>query len=357
MVEIDASNGWGQLLRIAVSGALITQKEITIKNICKTYSPSGLNQSKLTQLQNLEQLGVLEIKGLGIGSTTITLTPTGKDLPKNIDIDLQRPSSTILALNMILFPVLFSSKKTTISIKGTTHGKKAPPATVYRDIYWRYLTRYLEEGEFIITKMGIYPEIGELNLILQGKAKLSKNTPKLLIRKPKELVAIKGNFAAKTQEYIQRSEKILSILFKSKNIPFSLITRITEKDVTAIDLEAFFGDSEGYDNFRPFIKGKDELFEEEINEKILVEFSREFQQEITNYTLDEHTGDFLVPLLALVGGEMPISQLSPHMKAAIPVLETLYCVKFSYINKLLSCGGYAGQIEPEEGELPSVDDL
>lgn len=354
MKELDASNGAGQLLRTAIICSLITGKSISLKNICSSYNPSGLNQSKLELLNKLEELGIAQVKGAGIGSSNVIIIPTKKELPKNIVLDLKRPSSTILALDGLLLPFVFSNKRTKIVIKGTTHGNRSPPASFYKETYWRYLKPYLEYGELNATKLGCYPEIGELTVKFQGKGNLNNQTPKLIITKKPELITIKADLINNDQEYLQRTEKLLRLAFTSKQVPFTITTRISSNKVTALSLIAFFGDFEGYDNDKPFIKGTDILANTDLSEKRILEFSKNFQNELSEPYLDEHTADLLVPLLAFVGGSLPISQLSSHMESLIPILEEILEVPFVFQENTLSCEGYARTLDDN---LPSIDDL
>ena len=354
MKELDASKGAGQLLRLAIICSLITKKALSLKNICSSYNPPGLNQSKLEILNKLEDLGIAKVKGAGIGSSNVVIIPTKKELPKNVVLDLKRPSSTILALDGLLLPFIFSDKRTTIIIKGTTHGNRSPPVSFYKETYWRYLKPYLDYGDLNASKLGCYPEIGELTVKFQGLGRLTNQTPKLIITKKPELVAIKADLINNSQEYLQRTEKLLRLAFTSKQVPFTITTRISSNEVTALSLIAFFGDFEGYDNDKPFIKGTDILRNGELTEKQILELSKSFQSELLNPYLDEHTADLLIPLLAFVGGSLPISQLSSHMEAAIPILEDILDVEFTFQENTLSCNGYARLLD---NDLPSIDDL
>lgn len=354
MLQIDASKGWGELLRIAITGAIITRKSIHLDHICESYNPPGLTRSKIRLLETLQELKLVTIKGLGVGSTTLIIEPLEKDLPRKIDIDLERPASAILALNAIILPLLFSKHKHVVTIKGATNSLKAPPATTFREILMKYYSLYTLIAQCNITTLGCYPEIGEVQVTIQGKGELHKAVSPLRIRINQELVALRGELITADETYADRTRRLLELSFSSLQQPFTLDTRTTKTPSTALTLMAYYGDEYGYDSTKPFVKGLDMFKDGEIKESELLEFAKRFREETHRETLDQRTAEQLVPLLAIVGGELPIETLEGHIEAAIPILEQIYEVQFNYANKRLICNGYVSQIEEE---IIALEDL
>ena len=360
MLEIDLSKGEEQLLRIIINFSILLKKSITVKNIFSNNEPSGLNKSTLFFLQKLVDMKIVKISGLGIGSSLLLIEPLN-DLPKKILFDLESSTSSTIVVDSLLLPLLFARKKINLVVKGNTHGDNHPSALYYKEVFFKYLFGYLENYDFRIPKVGLYSEIGEIEIFVEGKNFLENKIPKLIINKPKELVAIKGYITNNDENYLLSVERILNIFFSSKKTPFRLNTILSKSDSSALVLIAYFGDEEGYDNSKPFLIGNDLLSKKTLKEKDLIVFLTKFKKDLENPSLDNYAEYLLLPLLAFVGGKIPLKKLTNKINSIVDLLEKILDIQFIYEEGYLKTKGYLEQnpsfFKLSDDDLIDIDDL
>lgn len=162
MIHIDGSfgEGGGQILRTSLALAAITGKDVTIENIRANREKPGLRPQHLTGVIALADICGAEVRGIEVGSTTLTFKPhTIK--PGNYEFDISRIRSSAgsvnLVLQAILWPLAFAGKKSRITIKGGTHVPFAPTSNYISEVF---LPTVAEMGlicHYQTIKCGYYP--------------------------------------------------------------------------------------------------------------------------------------------------------------------------------------------------------
>ncbi len=329
----------GQILRTALAYSVLTGKPITLTDILINRSLKGLSADKVTYINALAKGTEATISGVGIGSTTITFKPRSSWSTRHVELNLD--GSVVLGIDALLLPLLFSGKRTTITLTGLTHPISAPSIIFYKELFFRFLKPYLQRGTITIDKDGLFPTKGTVTCVIEGKYTTSDIFPKLKIIPKQELIAIKGVIGCADEKSLDRGKALVELAIKPKP---HIQTKNFSGEGISIFLSAFYGDDGNYDNDHPFIKGFDDLIDQPDD---LIKKSRLFKDIMNKYSLDEYTAELLLPLLSLVGGKIPIFTLKSQMNEIIDLAKKMLGVTFTFSNGFLSCDGYYNLIEEQ----------
>lgn len=127
MLHIDGSQGegGGQILRTALSMAMVTGTDISIENIRAGRRKPGLMRQHLTCLQAAQAVSNAKVSGAEIGSTAIEFKP-GDIQAGDYEFSVGTAGSTMLVFQTVL-PALSMAKETSrIKFSGGTHNSMAP---------------------------------------------------------------------------------------------------------------------------------------------------------------------------------------------------------------------------------------
>lgn len=133
MIEIDGSygEGGGQILRTALSLAMVTGTPVHIANVRARRSKPGLMRQHLTAVVAAQAISGARTEGAAIGSTALTFEP-GPVRAGNYDFAIGSAGSCTLVLQTLL-PALWSAAGTTASrspcpVAPTTPWRPQPPS-------------------------------------------------------------------------------------------------------------------------------------------------------------------------------------------------------------------------------------
>ena len=161
MLVIDGSQGegGGQILRTALALAMITQKNIVIKNIRAGRKKPGLQPQHLACVKAAVEVCQGKVSGDRPGSTEIEFSP-GPISPGRYRFDIRTAGSACLLGQMLSLPLAMTGAGSALTIRGGTHVPWSP-LYPYLDRQWR--PHLAECGIHVRTTLGqagFYPQGG-----------------------------------------------------------------------------------------------------------------------------------------------------------------------------------------------------
>lgn len=161
MIEIDGSQGegGGQVLRSALTLAMITGQPFRITQIRAGRSKPGLMRQHLVAVQAAAAISAAQVQGAEVGAQELLFTPgvvTGGDYTFAIGT----AGSCTLVLQTILPALLFAKTASTVRISGGTHNPLAPPAPFIERAYCAMLRRMGANVALDVERVGFYPAGG-----------------------------------------------------------------------------------------------------------------------------------------------------------------------------------------------------
>ena len=159
--EIDGSHGegGGQILRTALSLAIITGQAIQIKNIRAKRKTPGLMRQHLTAVNAAVAISGAEVNGAQVGSTELSFTPD-KLQGGDYNFNIGTAGSCTLVLQTVLPALLMAEQESRLVITGGTHNTMSPPFHFLQRAFIPLLKRMGIEVELQLNRFGFYPAGG-----------------------------------------------------------------------------------------------------------------------------------------------------------------------------------------------------
>lgn len=161
MMVIDGSQGegGGQILRTALTMAMVTGTDIRIKNIRAGRQKPGLMRQHLACVKAAQAISDAEVSGAKVGSTSIIFKPN-KIRSGDYHFATGTAGSTMLIFQTVLPALALADGVSRISFSGGTHNIFAPSFD-FIDIAFLPLIRKMGIGvETEFVRHGFYPQGG-----------------------------------------------------------------------------------------------------------------------------------------------------------------------------------------------------
>lgn len=126
LIDGEAGEGGGQVLRTALGLSLVTQVPFRITRIRGKRAKPGLLRQHLTCVKAAATLGGAEVDGDVLGSSELTFRPKTMQTG-SFEFAVGSAGSTSLVLQSVLPALLMATAPTTLVITGGTHNSLAPP--------------------------------------------------------------------------------------------------------------------------------------------------------------------------------------------------------------------------------------
>lgn len=165
MVIIDGSHGegGGQILRTALTLAVLTERPTRIENIRAGRGQPGLRPQHLTAVRAAAAVCDAELEGDALGSETIVLVPSGAIRPGEYVFDVTEAAeggsagSVGLILQTVLLPLALTDGESHVELRGGTHVAWAPSASYVEHVFLPTLERMGVAVEIELGQWGFYP--------------------------------------------------------------------------------------------------------------------------------------------------------------------------------------------------------
>ena len=158
-IQIDGTNGGGQMLRTALTLAMVTGQAFRMIHIRGKRKKPGLMRQHLTCVKAACEISGGTVDGAEIGSTEIVFR-AGELLGASYHFAIGTAGSTALLLQTLLPALLFADKESTLKLEGGTHNPMAPPFEFLERVYLPALRAMGAEAEISLVEHGFAPAGG-----------------------------------------------------------------------------------------------------------------------------------------------------------------------------------------------------
>lgn len=161
MIELDGAvgEGGGQILRSALTLAMITGRPFHIRNIRANRTRPGLMRQHLVAVQAASQVCRGETTGATLGSQDLTFVP-GKVTGGDYEFAIGTAGSCTLVLQTVLPALLKADKPSTLRLTGGTHNPMAPPVQFLQRAWCPRLAEMGARIDIDLERFGFYPAGG-----------------------------------------------------------------------------------------------------------------------------------------------------------------------------------------------------
>ncbi len=161
MLIIDGSQGegGGQILRTALSLAVLEQRPIRIERIRAGRAKPGLMRQHLTCVKAAAAISAADVHGAEPGSTALEFRPNTL-VGGAHHFAIGTAGSAMLVLQTILPPLLRACAPSRITVEGGTHNMLAPSADFITRCFLPVLHRMGADVQLDVERVGLYPAGG-----------------------------------------------------------------------------------------------------------------------------------------------------------------------------------------------------
>jgi len=161
MIELDGSQGegGGQILRSALSLAMVTGTPFRIERIRAGRAKPGLLHQHLTAVQAAAQVSGAQVSGAALGSTALEFVP-GQAQAGEYEFAVGSAGSCTLVLQTVLPALLCTGAPSTLKLSGGTHNPFAPPAHFLQRVFLPLLAKMGAQVDLQLGRCGFYPAGG-----------------------------------------------------------------------------------------------------------------------------------------------------------------------------------------------------
>ncbi len=336
MIELDGryGEGGGQIVRTALALSTLTGLPFSVENIRKGRCDSGLKAQHLYCVKALEDFSGARAEGASLGSEKLVFFP-GKTTARTFSVDVGTAGSLTLLLQSLLAPVMFAPGKVRIRLTGGTDVPWSQPYDYFCNVLVPQLSKFCKKIDVSLDKRGYFPKGGgKMQVEIVPSATFGSDSfnqlPKISLVERGELAVIRGVSHASSDlqkaEVAERQASAARSALARFNCPVKIDAQYSDSLSTGsgICLWAVFANSKGeVDNANPVILGADSLGErrkraEDVGREAAVFLSREID---SGAPVDRFLADQLLPFMALSGGEIKVSEVTPHCLTNIYVIE------------------------------------
>ena len=151
--------GGGQVLRTALSAAMLTGRPVQISNIRGGRNKPGLFRQHLTCVRAAVAICGGSVEGAELGSSHLSFTP-GPVVGADYVFDVGSAGSANLVLQTVLPVLLHAEQPSTVTISGGTHNRNSPPTDDLQHCFIPVLQRMGATVDLRLERHGFEPRGG-----------------------------------------------------------------------------------------------------------------------------------------------------------------------------------------------------
>lgn len=345
MINVDGSyrEGGGQLLRTSLGFSSITGQPFRIFNVRKNRPKPGLRPQHLSCVKSAAELCSGSFEGAETSSSEVKFHPGGVK-SRTLSVDIGTAGSITLLLQSLLLPAVFGDRKFRIKVTGGTDVPFSPTSAYFSEVLLPHLRKFCDLAEYSVNRSGFAPGGGgKAELCVKPKFPLSRygsfselladirnrHATETTFLNQGKLLCIKGiSLASRSLEKADVSERQAQsarLELGRLNVPVSITASYSDSlsPGSAITLWAVFSDSDEVSQLNPVIlgsslPGRRGMRAEDAGRQAASLLLKEIS---SGAPVDRHMADQLLPFLALTGGQMRVSEITPHCIANVYAIE------------------------------------
>lgn len=340
MIELDgaAGEGGGQILRTALSLAMITGQAFRLQHIRARRPKPGLLRQHLTAVQAAVAICQARVEGAEAGSQTLIFQP-GPIRGGDYRFAIGTAGSCTLVLQTVLPALWFADGPSSIAVSGGTHNPAAPPADFLLGAWLPVLRAMGAEMDLELLRHGFYPAGG--GEMVARVRPISALTPwqapaRAAAGRPRATAVVAGVPVDVAQRELARLKQHLGEL---KPVLRALSSREGPGNVLLLEVP-LAGHSEVFTGF-----GERGLPAETVADR-LAKAVRAFLA--SGASVGEHLADqLLLPLALAGGGGFTAPALSSHARTNMAVIQRFLPVRFEAKEEM-------GRVRVEVSRMASI---
>lgn len=160
-IELDGAQGegGGQILRTALSLAMLQNRPLRLRNVRAGRRKPGLMRQHLACVRAAASVSSATVDGAEIGSTALEFRP-GAIRAGHFDFKIGSAGSTMLVLQTVLPALLRADGASRIVLEGGTHNQMAPSSDFIADAFLPQLARMGANVAMTVERHGFFPAGG-----------------------------------------------------------------------------------------------------------------------------------------------------------------------------------------------------
>ena len=325
MIELDGAlgEGGGQILRSALTLAMITGRPFCIRNIRANRARPGLMRQHLVAVQAAVQVCGGEATGAALGSQDLTFVPgpvTGGDY----EFAIGTAGSCTLVLQTVLPALLKADKPSTLRLTGGTHNPMAPPVQFLQRAWCPRLAEMGARIDIQLERFGFYPAGG--GIVVARVAPCALLRPGTWMTRGERRAAYAEAFVAGIPGRVGQRE--LECVGKAMNWgEGQLLIRDLPADQGPGNALMLTLDYEhATEVFTAF--GEKSVTSEQVTRHVV---QRARQYLMSRAAFAEYLADqMMLPLALAGGGGFTLDEVSMHARTNAHVIETFLPVRFTF---------------------------
>ncbi|MFB6134199.1 MAG: RNA 3'-terminal phosphate cyclase [Halanaeroarchaeum sp.] len=328
MLELEGSEGGGQLLRTAVSIGALTGTPIEMTNVRGDRDEPGLKPQHVSAIDVLASITDAVTSGVEPTSTEFAFDP-GDVEGGEYEVDIGTAGSCTLVFDALLPLAAALESELSVTVRGGTDVEWAPPFDYFRSVKLPALRTLGLESHCRLRRRGFYPSGGgEATLTIEPS---SLSAVRFVHRGSLQSVTV-HSIASESLESANVAERqsatAVTRLEETVQAPIDRVTRYVEASDTGsvVVLAATYENS-----FAGFSALGERGKPSEAVARSATERFDTFRR--SHAAVDDHLADQLIPFLALEGGRLRIRRRTTHVRS---------------VADLLAAMGYAVTIEDED---------
>ena len=319
MIEIDGSDGGGQVLRTAVGLSARTGDPVRIEHVRGNRPDPGLGAQHLTALRAVARAVDADVTGDELGAETVEFRPGSLDDGEDdVAVDVGTAGSIALVFDALLPVADALGSPVSVRATGGTDVPWSPPVDYLRRVKLPLLARYGVDADVSLARRGFYPTGG-------GEATLTLRPSSLA---PFDLID-RGSLAGVEVRAVE-SDRLADADVAERMVAGAreaLLTVGVSVDVTASTETAETASPGAVVLVRArhdrTLAGFAELGEEGVPAERVAEdaVGRFVRWRDGTGVVDTHAADQLLPFVALGGGTVEIPRVTDHVRTEADVLR------------------------------------
>ena len=315
MLELDGSEGGGQLLRTALSLSTLTGTPFRMEGVRANRPEAGLRPQHVAAVTLLAEVGDADVSGAEVGAETLTFEPRTVR-PGTYDVEIGTAGSVTLLFDAVLPLAGALDGHLAVRAAGGTDVKWAPTVDHYRRVKLPLLRRHGVSAAVDLDRRGFYPAGG-------GEATLwlGPSSPRPFdLASPGPVVGARVYSAASAdlagRDVAERQAGAaadgldgLGVEVVERTVQYANTSSTGSVVTLRLDCE---GSTAGFDRL-----GERGTPAESVAEAA-VGGARSFTESAA--AVDRHTGDQLLVFLAIAGGQVAVPEVTGHVETNAALL-------------------------------------